>query len=80
MQVLSLMVAFAAGVISITSPCCLPLLPGYLGYPTGLSGAQITARPSRTVAPAALFVLGLTAGFVACGATASLLGAVLVTY
>src|SRR5713226_3542088 len=28
-------IAFVAGLISITSPCCLPLLPGYLGYLTG---------------------------------------------
>jgi len=79
-MLLNLLVAFAAGVISITSPCCLPLLPGYLGYLTGASGAEMTARRGRTVLAAGLFVLGFTTVFVALGATASELGALLLTY
>src|SRR6266702_3187730 len=71
-----LVIAFVAGLISITSPCCLPLLPGYLGYLTGLDGDE-PARRNRTIAAAALFVLGFTAVFVALGATASELGALL---
>ena len=73
---LSLAVAFAAGLISITSPCCLPLLPGYLGYLTG--GATDDRR--RTVAAAALFVAGFSLVFVALGATASVLGSLLLSY
>jgi len=69
-------IAFVAGLISITSPCCLPLLPGYLGYLTGLGGDE-PARRNRTIAAAGLFVLGFTAVFVALGATASELGALL---
>src|SRR5216684_8923577 len=71
-----LVIAFVAGLISITSPCCLPLLPGYLGYLTGLSGHE-PARRNRTIAAASLFVLGFTVVFVALGATASELGALL---
>ena len=37
-------VALAAGVLSFFSPCCLPLLPGYLGYLGGVSGE--TAEPA----------------------------------
>src|SRR6266849_7473658 len=69
-------IAFVAGLISITSPCCLPLLPGYLGYLTGLDGDE-PVRRNRTIAAASLFVLGFTAVFVALGATASELGALL---
>ncbi len=69
-------IAFVAGLISITSPCCLPLLPGYLGYLTGLGGAE-PARRKRTMAAAALFVVGFTTVFIALGATASELGALL---
>src|SRR3989449_5330949 len=69
-------IAFVAGLISITSPCCLPLLPGYLGYLTGLGGEEPTRR-NRTMAAAALFVVGFTAIFIALGATASELGALL---
>jgi len=69
-------IAFVAGLISITSPCCLPLLPGYLGYLTGLGG-EAPAHRNRTIAAAALFVLGFTAVFISLGATASELGALL---
>src|SRR5260370_39866226 len=69
-------IAFVAGLISITSPCCLPLLPGYLGYLTGLGG-EAPAHRNRTIAAAALFVLGFTAGFLSLGATAPGLRALL---
>ena len=71
-----IVIAFVAGLISITSPCCLPLLPGYLGYLTGLGGEEPDRR-RRTIAAASLFVVGFTAVFIALGATASELGAVL---
>jgi cytochrome c-type biogenesis protein len=71
-------IAFVAGLISITSPCCLPLLPGYLGYLTGLSGDE-PGRRNRTIAAAGLFVLGFTTLFVALGATASELGYLLLS-
>ncbi len=32
------LVAIAAGAISFFSPCCLPLVPGYLSYVAGLAG------------------------------------------
>lgn len=41
-------VAVAAGVLSFFSPCCLPLLPGYLGYLGSISGqvgSTIDVRP-----------------------------------
>lgn len=33
-------VAMAAGLVSFLSPCCLPLVPGYLAYVTGTAGAD----------------------------------------
>lgn len=33
-------VAMAAGLVSFLSPCCLPLVPGYLAYVTGSAGAD----------------------------------------
>ena len=38
-------VALAAGVLSFFSPCCLPLLPGYLGYLGSITGQAATAHP-----------------------------------
>lgn len=47
---LAIPVAAAAGAVTFLSPCCLPLVPGYLAYITGMSGADATAT---TVEPAA---------------------------
>ncbi|MDA8368755.1 MAG: cytochrome c biogenesis protein CcdA [Nocardiopsaceae bacterium] len=41
---LAVPLAFAAGLVSFLSPCVLPLVPGYLSYVTGMSGADIAAR------------------------------------
>ena len=47
--ILAIPVAAAAGALTFLSPCCLPLVPGYLSYITGMSGAargRGAARPS----------------------------------
>ncbi len=36
----ALLLAVAAGLVSVLSPCCLPLVPGYLSYVAGMSGAE----------------------------------------
>ncbi len=44
--------AFAAGAVSFLSPCVLPLVPGYLSYLTGLTGAELVGEErSAAVAP-----------------------------
>jgi cytochrome c-type biogenesis protein len=65
--------AFLAGLVSFSSPCCLPLLPGYVAY-VGGTGAQ---PAGRVMAAAGLFALGFGATFTALGASASWLGALL---
>jgi cytochrome c-type biogenesis protein len=40
-------VAAAAGLLSFFSPCVLPLVPGYLSYVTGISGADLEGEPRR---------------------------------
>jgi cytochrome c-type biogenesis protein len=68
-MLLALPLAATAGVVSFLSPCVLPLVPGYLSYVTGTSGADLAeARRGRMVAGASLFVLGFTAVFVSGGA------------
>jgi cytochrome c-type biogenesis protein len=43
-------IAFAAGAVSFLSPCVLPLVPGYLSYVTGLTGAELAGeQPAATV-------------------------------
>jgi cytochrome c-type biogenesis protein len=48
--VLAVAVAAIAGIVSILSPCVLPLVPGYLSYVTGLAGSDLDAAPSPRVA------------------------------
>ncbi|HEX3922474.1 MAG TPA: cytochrome c biogenesis protein CcdA [Streptosporangiaceae bacterium] len=40
--ILAIPVAAAAGAVTFLSPCCLPLVPGYLSYVTGMTGAGAT--------------------------------------
>jgi len=75
--------AFAAGILSFLSPCVLPLLPAYLSFMTGLTTAELAAGERRTslvLVPSILFVLGFSTVFVALGASASVLGQILVEY
>jgi cytochrome c-type biogenesis protein len=41
---LAIPIAAAAGLVSFLSPCCLPLVPGYLAYVTGTAGADATTH------------------------------------
>jgi len=41
---LAIPVALAAGAVTFLSPCCLPLVPGYLSYLTGMSGTAVRGK------------------------------------
>jgi len=43
--VVAVPVAVVAGLVSFLSPCVLPLVPGYLSFVTGLSGAELGEQP-----------------------------------
>lgn len=76
--VLAFPVAAAAGLVSFLSPCVLPLVPGYLSYVTGMSGADLaTQRRGRLLLGVALFVLGFTVVFVSAGLAFGGFGALL---
>lgn len=78
---LAIPVALAAGLVSFLSPCVLPLVPGYLSYVTGLSGADLeSAKKGRMVTGALLFVAGFALVFVSAGALFGALGAFLGEY
>src|SRR5271169_2180744 len=47
--ILALPVAAAAGAVTFLSPCCLPLVPGYLSFVTGMAGAS-GSEPAPAVA------------------------------
>lgn len=69
---LALPVAAIAGLVSFLSPCVVPLVPGYIAYVTGLSGADLDdeqkRKRGRVLAGSFLFVLGFSAVFVSLGA------------
>jgi cytochrome c-type biogenesis protein len=50
--ILAIPVAAAAGAVTFLSPCCLPLVPGYLSYITGMSGAGASTGARREPAVA----------------------------
>jgi cytochrome c-type biogenesis protein len=78
---LAVPVALVAGLVSFFSPCVVPLLPGYLSYATGLSGADLAdARRGRMLAGSLLFVLGFSFVFVSFGALIGGVGEWLFTY
>lgn len=80
--VVALPVALVAGLVSFFSPCCLPLLPGYLSYATGLSGADLaleaqgSVRRGRMLLGSSLFVAGMVLVFVLLGSLFGALGSI----
>ena len=76
-------IAFAAGIVSFASPCVVPLVPGYLAYMTGLSGAEIREGSSsgraRVLGGGLLFTLGFAIPFTLLGLVGGSLSATLST-
>jgi len=71
---LALPVAAAAGAVTFLSPCCLPLVPGYLSFVTGMAGAGGPASPAApaSVPAASASAAGASvAGASAAGASAA---------
>jgi cytochrome c-type biogenesis protein len=71
---LAIPVAAAAGAVTFLSPCCLPLVPGYLSYVTGMSGTAVaTPGPVESASPSGPAMLALADGGIAgAGATLTL--------
>jgi len=82
----TVLAALLAGALSFLSPCVLPLVPPYLVYLTGTSLERLADQETKpaarrhTVLAALLFVLGFSTVFVALGAGASAIGAILRAY
>ena len=73
-----IVVAFGGGVVSILSPCVLPMVPGYLSVVSGLSVSELEAGERATFArigvATALFTLGFGTVFTILGLAASEIG------
>lgn len=66
--------AAIAGLVSFLSPCILPLVPGYLGYVSGLSDPTRPDNRRRVMTGVGLFILGFAAVFTLYGAAFGLIG------
>jgi cytochrome c-type biogenesis protein len=72
-------IAFFAGLLSIVTPCVLPLVPGYLSAVSAVEADRL-GQPgvARRVALSSVpFIVGFTLVFVALGAGAAAIGGVL---
>lgn len=63
----ALAVSAAAGLVSFASPCVLPLVPGYVAFASGLSGACGSRGRATVLTGSALFVLGFAVFFTLLG-------------
>jgi cytochrome c-type biogenesis protein len=74
----SLLLAFAAGIVSFVSPCCLPLVPGYLAAVGGVKPSDLRSRVDpRVVARSGVFVVTFSAVFILLGLAATRIGSLL---
>ena len=73
--IIAIPLAMAAGLVSFLSPCILPLVPGYLGFVSGLTDPAQPRNRRRVLAGVGLFVLGFAAVFTLYGAAFGAIGA-----
>ncbi len=80
MEVLALpLLAVVAGIVSFSSPCALPLVPGYLAYVSALPLSDLGDASARkaTLRASLMFVSGFTVVFTALGASFAVVGSLL---
>ncbi|MGB3329710.1 MAG: cytochrome c biogenesis protein CcdA [Thermomicrobiales bacterium] len=71
----SFLAAFVAGILSISSPCILPLVPVYLAHIAGVSvGERSDSARLAVLRNAAAYVVGFSVVFVAMGAALGAVG------
>lgn len=75
MTEVTLLTAFIAGIFSISSPCCLPLIPIFLSHIAGSSAGQSAPRTRGVVLRhAAAYVAGFSLVFIALGVALGAVG------
>lgn len=75
---LGVAISFTAGLLSFLSPCVLPLIPSYVTFVTGMSLEDVQRSRRTTAIHALLFIAGFTIVFLALGATATVVGRLLI--
>jgi cytochrome c-type biogenesis protein len=78
---IGILVAFLAGIVSFASPCCLPLVPAYVGYMVGTTpDGETIARRRAALYQSLAFVVGFSTVFVLLWASVGLIGYLLRDY
>lgn len=78
--------AFIAGILTFLAPCTLPLVPGYLGFISGVSASDLQDPSKAKIARrkiflnGVLYVIGFSLVFIILGSLFGLGGATLVKY
>lgn len=72
------LLALVAGAVSVTTPCCLPMIPSYLSYVSAAGDTPHPAGRSSMLRAALVFVAGFGVVFTALGASLGLVGPTLV--
>ena len=77
-MIVSLSIAFFAGIISFISPCVLPLIPGYISFICGTTLNELDLKSKKFILQKSLFFsLGFSLVFISLGATATFIGSFL---
>ncbi|GAA3410062.1 cytochrome c biogenesis CcdA family protein [Paenibacillus hodogayensis] len=76
MDNITLVIAFAAGMLSFLSPCVFPLIPAYVSYLTGSSfeNGKLVVHRGSLLYQSLFFIVGFSLIFIAMGASASFVG------
>lgn len=81
---INIWLAFAAGLLSFISPCCLPLYPAFLSYITGISVQELKEEQAmmrkRALLHTLFFILGFSIIFIVLGLSTSIIGDIFVRY
>lgn len=78
--------SFIAGILTFLAPCTLPLIPGYLGFISGVSlneiqdSQKLKSARWKIFLNGIFFILGFSAVFILLGTLAGLGGSVLAPY
>jgi cytochrome c-type biogenesis protein len=77
-MIVSLSIAFFAGLISFVSPCVLPLIPGYVSFICGTTLNELDLKSKNFILKKSLsFSVGFSLVFISLGATATFIGSFL---
>jgi len=80
LESVSIVTAFAFGLLSFISPCVLPIVPGYISFISGVSFDEMQNTDNRRtvrkkiLANCTAFIIGFSVVFIALGASATAVG------